>query len=106
MLGSLEQFVLMAVLRQAGNAYGVSIGEELRTRTGKDYSLGSLYTTLERLEAKKYVRSREGAATAERGGRAKRLFEITGLGQAALSESMRSTAAMARGLPALKEATP
>lgn len=105
-MGNLEQLVLTAVLRQNGTGYGVSIGDELEKRTERTYSLGALYSTLDRLEQKKYVKSRVGEPTPERGGRRKRLFEITGLGQAALENAWRVSAAMSRGLPGLHGAKP
>jgi DNA-binding PadR family transcriptional regulator len=54
--------------------------------------------TLERLEAKGYVSWSMGAPTAERGGRAKRLFQIEGDGRAALETSQEAIRKMTRGL--------
>jgi PadR family transcriptional regulator, regulatory protein PadR len=98
MLGTLELHVLLAVLRGAGKAYGVSIAEELEVRTGKHHSMGAIYTTLDRLQTKKMVASRQGEATAERGGRAKLYFEITAGGRAAVDSSLNATANLSRGL--------
>jgi len=87
-LGKFEEIVLLAILRLHQNAYGVSIRREIETETGRTTSVGAVYTTLERLEKKGYISSRQGEATAERGGRAKRYFEIEGAGAEALNQTM------------------
>jgi PadR family transcriptional regulator PadR len=76
-LGEFEQVVLLAILRLGDQAYGASIRAEIEACTGREPTPGALYTTLDRLEAKKMVRSRMGEPTAERGGRAKRFFAVT-----------------------------
>ncbi len=104
MLGTLEQHILLAILRKRGNAYGVSIAEELEARTNKRHSFGAIYTTLERLKTKGYVTSREGEPTAERGGRAKLYFDLTGKGQKALDESLHAVFRLQAGIRGLKGA--
>jgi PadR family transcriptional regulator, regulatory protein PadR len=93
-LGPLEQSVLYAILRLGDDAYGVTIRREIADQTGKDASFGAIYTTLERLEKKGFIRSRMGEATAARGGRAKKYFEVTGAGEAALNNTEKAIAAM------------
>lgn len=88
-LGELEQLVLLAVARLEGEGYGVTLRRELEERAGRRCSLGAVYTTLDRLETKGYVSSREGEPTAERGGRAKRLFRIEPPGVRALVSARR-----------------
>ena len=86
-LGRFEELVLMVLVRLRENAYGVTIRRELAERTGRDVSVGAVYTTLERLEVKGYVSSRMGEPTPERGGRAKRYFRIEAPGISALNAS-------------------
>lgn len=97
-LGEFEQIVLMALLRLRGNAYGMTIRREILDRTGRDASIGAVYATLDRLERKGFVISRMGEATRERGGRAKRYFEITVAGTTALRKSWCVTDRMRDGL--------
>lgn len=73
-LGEFEQMVLLALLRLRENAYGSAVRVEIEKRTGREISIGALYTTLERLEKQGLVRSRIGEPTAERGGRRKKYF--------------------------------
>ena len=62
------------------NAYGMTIHEQVEKLAARvrAVSLGSVYTTLDRLEQKGHVKSWFGGATKQRGGRSKRFFEITG----------------------------
>ena len=46
-----EELVLLAVLKLADNAYGVTIRKEIEARTGRAVSIGAIYPTLDRLEA-------------------------------------------------------
>lgn len=83
-LGELEEIVLLTIAVLYDQAYGVSIVEEIETRTGRKLSLGAAYTVLLRLEEKGFVNSREGNATKTRGGRRKKLYTITSSGEQAL----------------------
>lgn len=89
-LSSLEQLIMLAILRLHPSGYGVSICEEMERRAGKRPAIGSIYASLDRLEGRGFVKSREGEATAERGGRRKMYFELTGLGRKALDASLNA----------------
>jgi DNA-binding PadR family transcriptional regulator len=93
-----EQIVMLAILRKHPNAYGVSICDELSSRAGIEPVLATIYNTLERLEKKGFVESRQGEATPERGGRAKMYFELTGLGHKALDASLHAIDRMRAGI--------
>lgn len=97
-LGEFEQIVLLAILRLAEDAYGVTIGHEIARCTGRDPSPGALYTTLDRMEEKGLVRSSFRGASAQRGGRAKRYFAVTQGGQAALVSAQRAYRNLLKGL--------
>lgn len=98
-IGAFEELVLLAVLGLDGSGYGVSIRDELETETGETISLGAVYATLDRLERKGLVRSTVGSATAERGGRRKRVFRVAVAGTAALRAMQRIRSQL--GAPAL-----
>jgi DNA-binding PadR family transcriptional regulator len=97
-LGEFEHIVLLAVLRVGIEAYGVTVRQEIQFRTKRDVSLGAVYATLDRLEAKGYVRSHRGDPTPERGGRSKRFFRVTGKGMAAVNRTQRALQSMPEGL--------
>lgn len=99
-LGEFEQLVLLALMRLGEDAYGVSIRREIQDRTGRAVSLGAIYPTLHRLEEKGFVTSYRGEPTASRGGRAKRHFQLTAEGRAALRQSREMLAALWEGFEA------
>jgi PadR family transcriptional regulator PadR len=87
-LGQFEQLVLTAILKLREDAYGVSIhAKASELAHPKDVSLGAVYVTLDRLEDKGMVTSRLSDPTPERGGRAKRCYQLEALGERALQES-------------------
>lgn len=100
LLGTLEHLVLLALVRLKSNGYGMTVRREIEERTGRSVSIGSVYTTLERLEAKGYVSSFFGEPTAARGGRAKRHFRIEARGEEALRASQDAIHSMTLGLTA------
>ncbi|MGD8278621.1 MAG: helix-turn-helix transcriptional regulator, partial [Gemmatimonadota bacterium] len=79
-------------------AYGVTIREEIASRTGRRVWTGAVYTALERLSERGLVSSEEGAPTPERGGRRKRLYRLEPAGAEALGETVRTFQSMTRGL--------
>ena len=99
-LGEFEQVVLLAVAHLGARAYGVTIRREIEERTGRLVSVGALYTGLDRLERKGYVRSTISGPTPERGGRSKRFVSLTPSGAAALQRSRALLERMWAGLPA------
>lgn len=86
-LGEFEELCLLAVAVLQDDAYGVSIKEEIDRRTRRNTTISTIHSTLIRLERKGFLKSKMGGATDERGGRAKRLFEITAFGKKAINEA-------------------
>ena len=85
-LGEFEEVVLLAVAALSPKAYSVVIAEELERETGNSVTTGAVHAALQRLEQKGYVTSNMGEATAERGGRRKRLFTVSALGGRVISD--------------------
>lgn len=105
-LGEFEQMVLLAVLRLHSDAYAVPIREEIEARTGRRIARGALYTALERLEAKRCLRSRMSEPRPERGGRSRRCFSVTGAGLSSLRASRRSLLQLWQGIETMLEPGP
>jgi PadR family transcriptional regulator PadR len=97
-LGEFEVMVLLTLVRLGQNAYGVPIRREIETRARRAVSVGALYRTLDRLEAKGYVSSWFGDPSPERGGRSKLYFRIEPAGLAALRQTETEMAAMWDGI--------
>jgi len=98
-LGHFELLVLLALIRQGDEAYGVPIAQAIEQSTGKPVILASVYNTLERLEQKGLVRSTFGQPTAERGGRAKRYFSVTTTGLREIRAAKKALTILWRGIP-------
>ena|ERR1700674_1272699 len=80
MLGEFEYLLLTAAARLGQDAYGAAIRQEIENTTGRRCSLGALYTTLDRLETKGFLKTWMGKATPQRGGRPKRMVRVTAKG--------------------------
>ncbi len=90
-LGLFEQAVLVTVARLRGEGYGRTILADVQERLGREVAASAAYATLDRLETKGLVSSREGESTPSRGGRAKRHFTITPAGVHALAAARTAT---------------
>ena len=100
-LGEFELMVMLVLLRLGENAYGVPIAREIEEISGREVGIGSVYAALERLQRKRFVYSRTGEPTAERGGRAKRFFHVTNAGLREVRKTQKALVTLWRGLPQL-----
>jgi PadR family transcriptional regulator PadR len=87
LLGAFEEMVLLAVARGEGDAYGMSVRRDVQVRSGRDVTIGAVYSTLDRLEAKGLVGSSTREGDELRGGQARRCFELAPEGATALLEA-------------------
>lgn len=76
-LGEFEELVLLTISMLGDEAYGVAIKEALEQKANRTITIGSLHSTIARLEEKGLLKSTLGEATAVRGGRRKRYFQLT-----------------------------
>ena len=100
-LGEFEEIVLLTVGVLHGNAYGVTIKDEIEQRLDREVSIGALQVTLRRLESKGFLKSKQGDTNETRRGRPKLFFEITAYGKKALEYSKESRDELWRALPKL-----
>lgn len=85
-LGSLEEAILLLVAVLQGEAYGYILSEEYQKHFDQRISISAVHTVLKRLEDKALIKSEMGGATAERGGRRKRIFKVTEAGFGTLED--------------------
>jgi DNA-binding PadR family transcriptional regulator len=97
-LGTLELSALLAVSRLGDDAYGLAVRHDLSERAGRDYSVGAIYTTLQRLEDKGLLASRASEPLPVRGGRSRRHFRLTGAGAKAIRDAERHATSMWAGI--------
>ena len=95
-LKEVELFVLLALARLGEEAYGITVRNDIKERTGRAPSLATTYGMLDRLETRRLAVSRLSEPLRERGGRARKMYRITPRGVAAL-ESARAALARAWG---------
>jgi len=97
MLGEFEYVLITTAVGLGEEAYGAAIRAEIEAAAGRKCSLGALYTTLDRLESKGLVETWMGGATAQRGGRAKRMVRVTTQGVQAAKEFYNTVMRVSRG---------
>lgn len=83
-LGTFEEQVLLAIIRTGDEAFGMNVRREIESVTGRSVAIGAVYATLDRLEAKRLVRSSRSKGE---DGRERRLFTLTRDGAQSLAES-------------------
>jgi PadR family transcriptional regulator, regulatory protein PadR len=100
-LGEFEEIVLLTVGVLNGNAYSVTIKDEIESRLDREVSIGSLQITLRRLESKGFLKSQLGETNEKRRGRPKLYFEITAYGKRAIEFAKESRDDLWKSLPKL-----
>jgi PadR family transcriptional regulator PadR len=101
-LAEFELLVLLAALRLGPDeAYTVSIAEHIEQKTGRSVRRANVYTTLQRLEAKRLVATHLGDPRPERGGKPRRLVTVRPTGVAAVRATAGAIQAMVGDLGSL-----
>lgn len=93
-LGTFEEQVLLAIIRTADEAFGMNVRREIESVTGREVAIGAVYATMDRLEAKKLVRSSRSSD--------RRVFQITRTGLDALAETKAMRERLWRGVNVLR----
>ena len=100
-LGEFEELILLVVAGSDGEAYGVTIQENLIEHSKKNVNISAVHVSLKRLEDKGFVKSRFGGITEERGGRRKKFYAITGLGKRVLDAQYELRTSLYKQIPKL-----
>lgn len=85
-VGEFEELVLLTILILGEEAYILKIQQELLNHANRKSAMGALHVTLGRLEKKGFLTSMLAGGTKERGGRRKRVYELTASGKTAISQ--------------------
>jgi len=91
--------MLLAVLRCGDDASGIPVRDEIRRRAGRALTLGTVYKTLMRLEAKGHLSTTVSDPEPRRGGRRRKLYRLTAHGRRALQRTLATLNRMTRDLP-------
>jgi PadR family transcriptional regulator PadR len=97
MLGEFEYLLITVAAGLGDEAYGAAIRQEIETMTERKCSIGAIYTTIDRLEAKGLLKTWMGDATPQRGGRAKRMVRLTPKGVRAAKDFYDAVMRVSRG---------
>jgi DNA-binding PadR family transcriptional regulator len=100
-LGELEELVLLAVATLNDNAYAVTVKSEIEEKANRTLNVSAVHTSLYRLEDKGFLESEIGGATKTRGGKSKRLFNVTAYGFKVLKEAQELKQSFWKGIPQL-----
>lgn len=100
-LGNLEETVLLIVAVLPHEAYGYTVSEAYFEYMKTKISISAIHTVLKRLEQKGLIKSKMGGATPERGGRRKRIFEVTKFGLSTLEELQQNREKLWQMMPKL-----
>lgn len=101
-LGEFEELVLTMVAILGDQAYGNTIVDTIKEQLDRKVNLSAVHITLYRLEDKGLVKSEMRGATATRGGRRKRYFQITNAGKSRLQNLQEQRLKLWKLLPNLK----
>lgn len=94
-----EEIILLAIWRLQGNAYGVTIRDQVSQVTGHEWTFGAIYVPLDKLTRKEYIVKKMSRPTANRGGRSKCLYELSPSGKKALKDMREVNEALWQGIP-------
>ena len=101
-LAEFELYIMLAIAQLGDNAYGAAVRQEIEARTKRPVSIGALYATLARLEAKSLITVRTASPEPGRRGRARRYCRLTAQGTAATRHSAVMLTRMMSGLRLLE----
>ncbi|MEQ9165093.1 MAG: helix-turn-helix transcriptional regulator [Fulvivirga sp.] len=101
-IGEFEELVLLSVAINGDNAYSLSILEELKTHMKRKVLISSVHKVLVRLEEKGYLKSYMGDPVAVRGGKAKKLYELTADGKEVLEATRELRESMWSAIPQMQ----
>ena len=96
-----DEILLLTILALKENAYGATIMQHLTKVTGREWSIGAIYDPLHRLEKTGLVHSGLTSPTPERGGRSKRVYEVTKQGLEAVARHREVRSEISRHIPDL-----
>ncbi|WKV10618.1 helix-turn-helix transcriptional regulator [Marivirga harenae] len=100
-LGEFEEVILLVVAILGEEAYSLKVAEEFENQTGRSVSIGSVHSTMDRLSKKDFLSSEMGEPSANRGGRRKRIYKITAIGQEVLKNSQDFKVSLWNQIPGL-----
>ncbi len=97
-----EEQILLAIWELKEEAYLVAIKKLLSDLVGLNWTVGAIHKPLMRLEQNGLIEGAMGEATAVRGGRRKKIYQITKKGLVILTEHKKLNEALWSNFPGFK----
>lgn len=97
-LTRIEETIMLAIWRLQDDAYGVTIKNQIKEATSRNYLYSTLYTTLDQLVRKEYISRSYGEPTPERGGKRKIFFQLTETGLETLKQAFKRHRSVWQGI--------
>jgi len=94
-----EEILLLSIWKLEDNAYGVPIKKYVSKVTGRIWTFGALYVSLDKLAKKGYVTKIKGDPIPERGGRYKIYYHLTPDGMKALQTARELNESLWKDVP-------
>lgn len=98
LVGEFEQMVLLSILQLDEDAYAPNLARHLEATVKRTVSRGALYSCLNQLDHKGYLRWKRVAPTWDGGGHTRRRYQVTPRGVRVLRESRAGLLTLWRGL--------
>ena len=86
-LSKTEEIILLAILQLEDEAYGFKIRQHVSQVLEKDFTYGNLYSVLNQLVKKKFVKKRPGESTDQRQGKIRMYYSLSEAGLEAIKEA-------------------
>ncbi len=86
-LGEFEEVILLLVGILGESAYALNISDEFEKQLKRSVAIGAVHSTLSRLQDKGFLKSEMSGATSSRGGRRKRIYSVTAMGDQVLANA-------------------
>ena len=93
-----EEILLLSILRLKDNAFALTILKEVKQRTGKRLTIGSLWVSLDSLYRKDYINKKLAEETPAKGGRKKVFYSLTPSGAKALRNTREFQKSLWKGV--------
>ncbi|MFC2163570.1 PadR family transcriptional regulator [Acidobacteriota bacterium] len=88
-LSQREEQILLTIGYLQEDAYLVAIRRHLSSIMGREWSIGAVHIPLRRMEKEGLIAASFGESTSVRGGRRKKIYQLTSFGLAALNENKK-----------------
>ncbi len=97
-ISEFEQMVLLSILQLNEDAYAPNVARHLEATVGRTVSRGALYSCLNQLDRKDYLRWKLEAPASDAGGYTRRRYQVAPRGLRALRASRVGLLTLWRGL--------